>query len=276
MKLISLDNTKTIKGEKKGYITGILYLAPNIESKVINVCPMAKVAGCDVGCLYSAGRGKFNNVRNARIRKTVLFYEKPNEFLNEIANDIFSLIRKAERDNKIPLIRLNGTSDILWERKSFILNEEVAVKIRKEPGKYKNIMELYPEINFYDYTKIAARENLPENYDLTFSYSGTPAFQKEVNKALSKNMRMAVVFRTKEIIPETFLGKRVINGDDTDLRPLEPQGVIISLFAKGDAKKDKSGFVVDINPDEQRNKMEMVIERDKKVKTKNREKVAWF
>jgi hypothetical protein len=89
-------------------------------------------------------------------------------------------------------------------------------------------------------------------------------------------MRMAVVFRSKEIIPETFLGKQVINGDDTDLRPLEPQGVIISLFAKGDAKKDKSGFVVDINPNEQQSKMEMIIERDKKVKIKNREKVAWF
>lgn len=246
LKLLSLENAKTPKGEKKGYITGILYLAPNTESGVMNVCPMAKIAQCDKACLFSAGRGKFDNVRNARIRKTVFYYEKTNEFMNEIVLDIKSLKTKAKNKDSIPLVRLNGTSDILWEKQSFILKEDVAKKVGKKPGEYENIMSLFPEIQFYDYTKIATRENLPHNYDLTFSYSGVAKYQNEVKKALSRNMRMAVVFREKDIIPKTFMGVEVIDGDETDLRHLDPQGVIISLYAKGEAKKDKTGFVVDI------------------------------
>jgi len=246
LKLLNLENAKTPKGEKKGYLTGILYLAPNTQSGVMNVCPMAKIAQCDKACLYSAGRGKFDTVKNARIRKTIFFYEKPDEFLNEIALDIARLKTKASKTDNIPLVRLNGTSDILWEKKSFELKEENAKKLNKEPGKYKNIMELFPDIQFYDYTKIATRDKLPKNYDLTFSYSGVLNYQKEVKRALERNMRIAVVFRNKEIIPKKFMGFDVVDGDETDLRHLDPQGVVISLYAKGDAKKDMSGFIVDV------------------------------
>lgn len=246
MTLLTMENAKTPKGEKKGYITGILYLAPNTQSGVTNVCPMAKIAQCDHACLYTAGRGKFTKIKEARIRKTVYFHERKDEFINELARDIYRLENKAKKTQNIPLIRLNGTSDILWEKIKFTLEEETAKKIGATPGEYENIMALFPHIQFYDYTKIASRNQLPTNYDLTFSYSGVEKYQKEVAKAIEKKMRIAVVFRTKDMIPDTFKGMKVVDGDDTDLRHLDPQGVIVSLYAKGDAKKDDTGFVVDI------------------------------
>jgi hypothetical protein len=204
------------------------------------------MAKCDETCLFTAGRGKFDSVKNARIRKTKFFAEDPNTFLNEIALDIYRLENKAKKLQSIPLVRLNGTSDILWEKQSFTLTVETAKKIDKDPGHYENIMSLFSHIQFYDYTKIAARENLPFNYDLTFSYSGVHSFQREVQKAIDKGMRIAVVFRNKHTIPNEFLGMKVVNGDETDLRHLDPNGVVVSLYAKGKAKKDDSGFVVDV------------------------------
>lgn len=246
MKYLNLENAKTVKGEEKGYITGILYLAPSQESGVVNVCPMAKIAQCEQGCLFTAGRGKFDNVRNARIRRTREYADNEQNFLNELVLDIHRLLQKARKEQKIPLVRLNGTSDIFWETKSLIVRKEVGEKVGVPPVWYPNLMAVFPHIQFYDYTKIASRDALPENYDLTFSYSGVERYQYQVQKAIEKGMRMAVVFRDKNNIPDFFMGKPVVNGDETDLRHLDPQGVIISLYAKGKAVKDETGFVVDV------------------------------
>ncbi len=131
--LLSIDtNAKTVKGQKRGYMTGILYLAPSNESKVINTCPHAS-KGCRAACLFTAGRGAFNNVRQARIDKTLWLVRDRAGFIEQIKKDIAALVRKAERKGLIPCVRLNGTSDLPWENMG-------------------NIMQDFPDVQFYDYT----------------------------------------------------------------------------------------------------------------------------
>lgn len=225
---ISAD-AKTIKGETIGYLTGILYLAPAKTTKY-NTCSMAHLAQCDKACLYSAGRGAFNSVQQSRIDKTLYFYEAREEFMRQLSANIKALIKKAQLKGLKPLVRLNGTSDIRWENVPF--------------ESYANIFEAFPEVQFYDYTKDANRKDLPSNYDLTFSYSGVSSFVPYVNKAQNKGMRMAVVFRKESSIPTVFKGIRVVSGDNSDVRHLDDQGVIVGLYAKGKAKTDTTGFVV--------------------------------
>jgi hypothetical protein len=197
---------------------------------------MAKIAGCDKACLYSAGRGAFNSVQMARINKTKYFYQDRQAFMYQLAKDIAKLVKKAKKANMIPLVRLNGTSDILWENVRFDYgfgNESVT------------LFDIFPDVQFYDYTKIAKRVNVPENYDLTFSYSGLQAYAPYVEQAKTNGMRVAVVFRTRESIPDSFMGMKCVDGDDSDIRHLDPKGTIVALYAKGKAKTDSTGFVVD-------------------------------
>lgn len=233
MSLLAISNdSKTVKGQKFGYMTGILYLAPfNISG--VNLCPMAKKANCMEACLNTAGRGAMNSVQKGRLRKAALFNNDTQSFMMELAKDIRALIRKADREGFIPLVRLNGTSDIRWEVKHFRLD-----------GKLVTIFEAFPSLQFYDYTKISNRKNIPENYDLTYSYSGVAGYQRYVSIAVENHMRVAVVFRDRERIPAVFLDMECIDGDDSDLRHLDPSGVVVALYAKGRAKKDISGFVV--------------------------------
>ena len=229
MKLLSVStDAKTTKGESLGFLTGILYLAPATTTKW-NTCSMAKVAQCDKACLYTAGRGAMNSVQQARIRKTEWFFTDRQSFMQQLVVDIDKLFFKAKRMGLTPLVRLNGTSDIQWE--SIPING------------YKNIFEAFPDVQFYDYTKIANRNDLPANYDVTFSYSGVEGFQPFVQKALLNNMRMAVVFRKEQDIPQTFMGIPVVSGDNSDVRHLDDK-VIVGLYAKGKAKLDTTGFVV--------------------------------
>lgn len=224
---ISADS-KTIKGEKIGYLTGILYLAPANTTKY-NTCSMAHKAQCAVACLYSAGRGAFNNVQQSRIDKTLYFFEDREAFMDQLFKNIKALIKKAESKGLKPLVRLNGTSDIRWET---------------IPFNGATIFEAFPNVQFYDYTKDANRKDIPSNYDLTFSYSGVESFAPYVAKAQSKGLRMAVVFRKESTIPLFFKGIKVVSGDKSDVRHLDDQGVIVGLYAKGAAKRDQTGFVV--------------------------------
>jgi hypothetical protein len=242
--VLSIDtNAKTAKGVKYGYTTGILYLAPS-DLSGYDVCPFAAVAGCKKACLNTAGRGVFDSVQKARIAKTYRLFNDYHNFMNDLAFSIDKVIQRAEKLGTTPVIRLNGTSDLLWELKHFNLAPETAKKIHRSPVIYKNLMELFPDVQFYDYTKIARRTNLPANYDLTFSYSGTPAYAQHVHRAVAYGHRIAVVFRNREDIPTEFLGRAVVDGDDSDLRFLDPKGAIVALYAKGPAKKDTTGFVV--------------------------------
>lgn len=236
-KLLGIDtNAKTIKGEQYGIKTAILYLMP-AEQGGTQLCPMAKTAGCEKACLFTAGRGAMNSVMLSRLRKTLYFNQYREQFMLQLQNELIRERAKAKRKGYKLIVRLNGTSDIRWE------NEPIG-------HAYANIMQALPDIQFYDYTKIANRKNVPANYDLTFSYSGVEAYQPFVAKAVANGERIAVVFRNRAIVEQmlangaTFLGLPVVDGDDTDIRHLDPKGAVVALYAKGKARRDQSGFVV--------------------------------
>lgn len=232
MKLLSFNaDAKTIKSNESGsqYLTAILYLSPADSVDGINVCPMAETAGCKAGCLYNAGRAAiFPAIQLARRAKTELFRDDRKAFMKQLKKEIAAFQRKASKLGKIAAVRLNGTSDIAWEN---IATTDTG----------SSLMEDFPGVQFYDYTKLPNRR-VPSNYHLTASYSeASQAYARKVSKTAHN---IAVVFRTKEL-PETFLGRKVINGDQTDLRFLDESGVVVGLYAKGPAKKDTSGFVID-------------------------------
>jgi hypothetical protein len=234
-KLLGIDtNAKTIKGEKYNIKTAILYLMPAKQSGV-QLCPMAKTAGCEKACLFTAGRGAMNSVYLSRLRKTLYFNQYRDLFMNQLHNELIREREKAKRKGYKLIVRLNGTSDIRWE------NIPVSG--------YANIMEALPDIIYYDYTKLANRK-VPANYDLTFSYSGVSEYLPFVQKAVANGERIAVVFRDRSIVDamlangETFLGLPVVDGDNSDIRHLDPKGAVVALYAKGKARKDQSGFVV--------------------------------
>ena len=231
MRLLSTGNPKLLKGEKKGYMSFVLHLAPSTLSGK-NTCPKA-TEGCKSACLNTAGRGGIfkkgettNVIQQARIRKTQFFFQNRRDFLNQLTVDILRGIKKAEKAGMIPCFRLNGTSDISWEK--------------YEVANGKNIFQMFPEVQFYDYTKINNRKvSHIKNYHLTFSKAD--GNDMDVRLAASNGLNVAAVFRE---IPETYLGRPVINGDETDLRFLDPKGVIVGLKAKGKARKDTTGFVI--------------------------------
>ena len=230
--LLGESNAKTIKGEKVGVLTGILYLAPaNTIGAKFNLCPYAGVAGCKTGCLNTAGRGAFDSVQKARIRKTLMYFQYHDQFMATLARDIERLQRKATKQGKTLAVRLNGTSDIQWEKEHFFYN-----------GK-KTIFDVFPRVQFYDYTKIP-RRTVPSNYHLTFSYSGVTEYARVVDKQLrhDSSVNLAVVFSGK--LPTHFMNREVINGDENDVRFYDPTSVIVGLTAKGKAKTDTSNFVV--------------------------------
>lgn len=225
------SDAKTIKSQKlvsksgKPFITAILYLAPHKLSGS-NVCPMAEQAGCVEGCLNSAGMGKFSNVQKARIAKTAWFNLDPSGFIDAMSKDIERFANWAFKKGLEPVIRPNGTSDIRFER--------------------YGLFERFPELQFYDYTKLHNRKDLPANYHLTWSYSeANKAYAERFDAVTADGTNAAVVFRGKTL-PDTFKGKPVLNGDKHDLRFLDKPNHVVGLLAKGKAKQDHSGFVVDL------------------------------
>ena len=247
-KLLTPGNPKTEKGRGAGYWTFILHLAPARLSG-FNVCAMA-TQGCIAACLNTAGRGGImgghgilthadvaagiqNTIQRARIRRTRWFFEDRAGFMTALADDIAKAIAKAKRTGFVPVFRLNGTSDIRWER------EPVAG--------FPNIMTLFPDVQFYDYTKLPNRRNVPANYDITFSLAD--GNEQHARTAWQNGMNVAAVFRNADTVAryvaQGFQGMPVFVGDDSDLRFLDPRGVIVALYAKGNAKRDASGFVRD-------------------------------
>jgi hypothetical protein len=243
--LLGTENAKTKKGEIENVQTAILYLAPGALSGQ-NLCPMAAIAGCLEPCLFTAGRAEhMSSINDARINKTQLFLRFRREFMQALALEIARRLRYAKKHGFVFMVRLNGTSDIRWENIPVFVDANMAKKIGCAAGQYTNLMEIFRDVVFYDYTKIPNRRNIPKNYDLTFSYSGLPAYQKYVHQAIAQGMRIAVVFRNEADIPASFLGLPCVPGDNSDLRPYDASGVVVALYAKGKARKDTSGFVVD-------------------------------
>lgn len=230
------SDPKTSVDIKRGYMVGILYLAPARLSGR-EVC-FGRSEGCTAACYNSAGRGAMKAVQEARIRKTQMYFEARPEFFEQLTHDIELLSKKAAAAGLKPAVRLNGTSDIPWEIHA------------------KDLMLRFPEIDFYDYTKLAIRAGrwiegtLPPNYHLTYSKSENNWVQ--CLELLNAGGNVAIAFGGNEL-PTKYFGYEVVDGDASDLRFLDlPSenglGKIIGLRARGRGKKDTSGFIVYLPP----------------------------
>jgi len=227
-KILNFQNAKTSKGESKMVKTGIIYFAPNTIASDINICPMA-TAGCIKACLYTAGRGGFNTTQTARIKKTRLYLADKQFFIQRLEKEIGNAYKASQKKGFQLAIRINGTSDLSVES--------------------WGVMEKFPDVAFYDYTKVTARMTkflagkMPSNYHLTFSLSEDN--KETALKVLANGGNVAVVFRKnkKEAYPENHWGYPVIDGDADDLRFMDDKGVIVGLRQKGKATKDTLGFV---------------------------------
>ena len=225
-KLLSTANPKIQKGTERGYLSFILHLAPSTLSGH-NTCPKA-TRGCTAACLNTAGRGGMfkrgettNVIQKARIRKTNYFYDDRAGFMFDLMQDIKKGIRLANKLGLEPVFRLNGTSDLSWEK--------------YEMTEGKNVFDVFAGIQFYDYTKVLGRKvKHIENYHLTFSKAD--GNDSDVAEALLQGMSVVAVY---DAIPAG-----VPSADETDLRFLDPKGIMLGLKAKGRAKKDYSGFVI--------------------------------
>jgi hypothetical protein len=234
MKLLGIDtNAKTRKGQKRGYMTGISYLAPSNASGVMNTCPSAS-KGCRAACLFTSGRGRMNMVMEARINKTKLFASDSESYLKQLKREIEALVKRTIKIGKIACVRLNGTSDIAWEE--YLLDG-------------KSIFDHFPDTQFYDYTKRLSRiadyanGKFSKNYHLTFSMSENTG-EATVKDILNRGVNVAVVY--KDALPkEDFGGVDVLNGDEDDLRFLDVVGKIVGLIYKRSAASEDewNGFV---------------------------------
>lgn len=223
----------------QGYNTYILHLAP-ADLSGYETCAK-RTAGCTAACLNTAGRGGMfkkgentNVIQQARIRKTKSFFENRVEFMATLVKDIELAIKQSKKMDLVPVFRLNGTSDLAWEKYEVVRNGQL----------FRNIFTAFPEVQFYDYTKILGRKIKEySNYHLTFS--AADGNDSDVLKAMNEGLNVAVVFGIKKTLPMPvdYLSRPVFNGDESDLRFLDPKGVIVGLYAKGKAKKDTTGFV---------------------------------
>jgi hypothetical protein len=200
-----------------------------------------RTAGCTAACLNTAGRGGMfkrgentNVIQQARIRKTKMFFENRVEFMATLVKDIELAIKQSKKMELVPVFRLNGTSDLSWEKYEVVRNGKL----------FRNIFTAFPEVQFYDYTKVLGRKVKEySNYQLTFS--AADGNDSDVLRAMNEGLNVAVVFGIKKTLPMPvdYLNRPVFNGDESDLRFLDPKGVIVGLYAKGKAKKDTTGFV---------------------------------
>lgn len=216
---------KMEKGVAYGWRTAILHLAPyKLSSK--NVCPSASKE-CIAACLNSAGRGQQTNVQQARLRKTEFFHKNRSGFLWQLSREIEQLKRRAKNSGFKFAVRLNGTSDLSFER------------FKLQDG--QSLLDLHPDVQFYDYTKVYNRltRAIP-NYYLLFSYSGSNRL--ECMQALKRGYNVAVVFKNQ--LPTRYWKRPVISGDIHDLRFQDPSTKIIGLVAKGRARKAENSFVI--------------------------------
>ena len=225
-KLLNIDNNpKTIKGQKYKVMTAILYLAPARVSG-FNTCPFAD--DCAKTCLNFAGRGQMGTVQKGRINKTLWYFKERETFMAQLHKEIKAHINRCFKKGFKPAFRINGMSDLKVEN--------------------MGLLEKYPDVQFYDYTKNPIRmkkfinKEFPKNYHLTFSLGSSN--KEQAKQVLKAGGNVAVVFRNKKL-PKTFWGHKVFNADKTDLRFKDPKNVIAGLYAKGKARYDNTGFVQD-------------------------------
>lgn len=236
-----------MKGEKRGYRTAVLHLAPHTLSG-FNVCPKA-TAGCSAACLNTAGRGGMgtkgldvadvgnaNAIQVARVRRTREYFESRPAFMDKLVREIRAFVKSCHRAGFVPTVRLNGTSDLRFE----------SVPVAGE----RRIMDVFPSLQFYDYTKLTNRRDIPSNYHLTYSLAESEQNRRGHVVAMGEGLNVAVVLRGYGIsshpqpFPARLWGRPLVDGDESDLRFLDGAGgSYVGLRAKGRAKDDTSGFV---------------------------------
>lgn len=229
---------KVSKNGKVGVMSAILHLSP-ADTSGFEVCKH-RSPGCTASCLHYSGF-QYQKKYDARIRRTEFFFKDRAGFMKRLAKEISNLERRAEAEGMIPGIRLNGTSDIPWERVRY-------------PGSDLNLMEVFPDVQFMDYTKYLTRKDLPDNYKLIFSRSENN--DDDCIKATQQGMNIAAVFADKLPSTHTIKGSNglshcffVVDGDEHDWRWMEYEDydspVIIGLLAKGaKGKADDTGFII--------------------------------
>ena len=229
------NSAKIAKNGKKGVSTYIIYLAPSTQSGH-NVCPKA-TSECIAACLSESGHNRIDTsgrINRARIKKTQLFFDTRTEFVNHVAKEIANAKKRADKAGLEFSVRLNGTSDLS------------PILFKGSDG--LTLLETFPQIQFYDYTKVLNRIKLLDkyaNYDLTFSYSGSN--WNECEQALDNGMRVAVVFAGKQL-PDVYKGRKVVDGDVSDIRYWDPKDCIVGLrFKKVRNKIENSSFIVSVN-----------------------------
>lgn len=234
-----LANPKIAKNGKLGVLAAPLHLAPARLSGY-ETCPQ-RSAGCTAGCLNTAGNPAYAEGKaKARNARTKLYFEARPVFMAQLVKEIAALVRRAERAQMEPAVRLNVTSDIAWERVPCVV----------DGVQHRSVMDAFPDVQFYDYTKVNKRAiaaaldaGWPVNYHLTFSL--TEANDEQAARVLQVGGNVAVAFHAKrgKPLPASFMGRPVIDGDEHDFRPADVAGVIVGLRAKGQAIGDTSGFV---------------------------------
>lgn len=220
------SNSKLAKGMGGKYSTLILHLAPAKESGH-EVCS-SRSAGCTAACLFTAGRGRMNTVKKARINRTKWWFEDRDGFKKQIIKELEAFQKHCDKKDLIPSVRMNGTSDIIWE------------------SVWPELFTKFKNVTFYDFTKHTKRclksWSNPDNYHLTFSRSESN--EADCIKVLKDGLwNVVAVFNNQ--FPAKYKGFPTFNADLDDLRFLDPKGGHIGcLKAKGDAKKDKTGFII--------------------------------
>jgi len=226
------NNPKTAlsNGSQDDFYTMLMHFAHH-KTSGFNVC-VAASPGCSGGCLDEAGHGQMKMVQRVRLARTKYFQLHRKLFAKRLITEIDKLVRKCNKLGKTPALRLNGTSDIIWERVC--------------PWLFTD----YPQIQFYDYTKHVHRcmasyqKKLPTNYHLTFSRHELN--DAECRKVLRSGVcNVAVVFRDSSY-PSKWAGKPTYSMDNDDLRFLDADGGHVGcLYAKGKkARQDTTGFVL--------------------------------
>jgi len=227
------QDAKTVKGEKHGFLTACLALSPHTLGGGPTVCPHS-TPGCRAGCLFNAGRASFfQEINPARQRKKDLFHESRDAFLALLVLELGAFEAECQRKGMTPSVRLNMMSDIRWEK--------------------LGVPQKFPEMGFYDYTKwpLSGRKGTPDNYQLVYSLSEHPKSWTRALEYIASGHSVAVVFRTEEqkleAIDHGFRGLAVLDGDQHDIRRWD-SAPIVGLRAKGIARHDTTGFVMDYEP----------------------------
>ena len=226
-------NAKIVKSDAYlggKYRTATLSLAPSDYAREgATLCPLAELAGCRSDCLFHQGRARtFSNINRARVSKALLFLDDPKLFLSLLCADLWRFGKRCKKLGVQGVTRLNCLSDIDWQ-------------------KYIDFSSEFPGIIFYDYEKVP-RVSRHDNYFLVWSFSAADDRYIRLMNKLPSDMRIAVVFDTPKgrPLPEYFIGRRVVDGDEHDLVFLYPKGSVIGLRAKGSARKTRPPFVVPV------------------------------